>query len=171
MARSSRLYNNEKTMRRLTTRLLLLLLIPLNLHALDTAPDLSLVGLDGPVTLGAHRGKVVYLDFWASWCAPCRHSFPWMNQLQGRYGDMGLVIIAVNLDKQRELASDFLATTRPTFTIAFDPQGSSAEAYQVMGMPSSYLIDRHGGLHTHHLGFREQDKAALEQQIKGLLAQ
>ncbi|MCW8919535.1 MAG: TlpA family protein disulfide reductase [Gammaproteobacteria bacterium] len=158
-------------MRRLTAQLFLLLLAPLNVHALDAAPDFSLAGFDGPITLSAHRGKVVYLDFWASWCAPCRRSFPWMNQLQERYGDKGLAIIAVNLDKQRELTNDFLSATRPTFTIAFDPEGSSAEAYQVMGMPSSYLIDRNGKLHTRHLGFREQDKAALEQQIEGLLAQ
>lgn len=150
--------------------LLLLITTPLS-HALEAAPDFTLDGLQGQVSLGEHRGKVVYLDFWASWCAPCRQSFPWMNELKARYGDKGLKIIAINLDKAREDSAAFLAATSPQFTIAFDPEGKIAERYRVMGMPSSYLIDRNGRLHHSHIGFRDKDKAALEQQLEELLQQ
>ncbi len=148
----------------------LLLTAPLT-YALDTAPDFTLAGIDAQVKLAEQKGKVVYLDFWASWCVPCRKSFPWMNQLKEHYGPQGLEIIAINLDKEREPTDAFLAATAPTFTIAFDPQGQSAESYQVMGMPSSYLIDRNGMLHHSHIGFRDKDKRALESQIEELLQQ
>jgi thiol-disulfide isomerase/thioredoxin len=140
-------------------------------HAGDTAPGFSLAGIDSQVNLADKKGKVVYLDFWASWCTPCRQSFPWMNQLKARYAAQGLEIIAVNLDKTREDSKAFIDATQPTFTIAFDPEGSTAEAYQVMGMPSSYLIDRTGQLHHSHIGFRDRDRATLESQIEELLQQ
>ncbi len=150
--------------------LLVFLTAPLS-HALEAAPGFTLKGLESEVSLAEQQGKVVYLDFWASWCTPCRQSFPWMNELKARYGDKGLKIIAINLDKNREESQPFLDATQPEFTIAFDPEGKIAEAYQVMGMPSSYLIDRHGQLHHSHIGFRNKDKAALEQQIEELLQQ
>lgn len=150
--------------------LLLLIAAPLS-HAMEAAPGFNLAGIEGEVSLAEQQGKVVYLDFWASWCTPCRQSFPWMNELKARYGNKGLKIIAINLDKSREESQPFLDTTQPEFTIAFDPEGKIAEAYQVMGMPSSYLIDRNGQLHHSHIGFRDKDKAALEQQIEELLQQ
>lgn len=152
------------------TAFLLLLATPLS-QALETAPDFSLDGLDREVSLTDMRGKVVYLDFWASWCTPCRKSFPWMNKLQEQYGPQGLEIIAINLDKKRQDSQAFIADTQPLFTIAFDPEGNTAEQYEVQGMPSSYLIDRDGKLHHNHIGFRAKDKAALESQIEALLKQ
>ncbi len=154
-----------------TTALLLLLLNATSTLATDAAPEFTLQGVDATVSLGEKRGKVIYLDFWASWCTPCRKSFPWMNDLKQRYSDQGLEIIAVNLDKKREDSQQFLTATQPEFTIAFDPQGEIAERYQVMGMPSSYLIDRNGKLHHSHIGFRSSDRAALELQIESLLKQ
>lgn len=150
---------------------LLLQLIPPVTYALDAAPDFTLPGIDAPVSLAEKKGHVVYLDFWASWCDPCRKSFPWMNQLKDRYGTQGLEIIAINLDKTRDKSKSFLAATLPRFTIAFDPQGETAERYQVMGMPSSYLIDRNGMIHHSHIGFRARDRATLESQIEELLTQ
>ncbi len=147
-----------------------LLLTPLA-QAQEPAPGFSLEGIAQQVKLEEYRGKVVYLDFWASWCTPCRKSFPWMNEIKQRYADQGLEIIAINLDKERKDSEAFLAATQPSFTIAFDPEGTTAVRYQVMGMPSSYLIDRNGQLHNSHIGFRDKDKAALEQQLKGLLQQ
>lgn len=92
-----------------------------------------------------------------------------MNELQKKYGKQGLEIIAVNLDKDRSSIKEFIAATQPQFTIAYDPEGTLAERYEVMGMPSSYLIDRNGKLHSTHIGFRDKDKAKLEQQIIQLL--
>lgn len=151
--------------------LLLLLLTAPHAHALNAAPGFTLEGIDAQVDLADYRGKVVYLDFWASWCVPCRKSFPWMNQLKELYETRGLEVIAINLDEERKLADAFLAATPATFTVAFDPQGQSAEHYQVMGMPSSYLIDRNGILHHSHVGFRDKDRTALESQIEELLKQ
>ncbi len=145
------------------------LLISPVIHAQTTAPDFSLPGDDGTVSLSEQRGKVIYLDFWASWCSPCRESFPWMNTLQEKYGEQGLKIIAVNLDKDRSETQAFIAAMPPRFTIAYDPEGGLAERYGVMGMPSSYLIDRNGKLHSTHIGFRDKDKAELEQKIIQLL--
>ena len=158
-------------MKLLSTSLALLLafLNPSLANAQPTAPGFSLSGDSGQVTLSDYRGKVVYLDFWASWCPPCRASFPWMNDLQKKYEKKGLEIIAVNLDKDRSSIKDFIAATQPQFTIAYDPEGTLAERYEVMGMPSSYLIDRNGKLHSTHIGFREKDKTTLEQQIIQLL--
>ena len=137
--------------------------------AQKAAPDFTLQGDNGPVVLSAHQGEVIYLDFWASWCGPCRESFPWMNSLQKKYGERGLKIIAVNLDKDRDNIRAFIEATAPDFTIAYDPEGSIAEHYGVMGMPSSYLIDRNGKVHNSHIGFRSKDKAELEKKIVQLL--
>lgn len=147
----------------------LTLLTPAFTYGQTAAPDFSLPGDSGVVTLSEHHGEVVYLDFWASWCPPCRESFPWMNDLQKQYGKQGLKIIAVNLDKDRSDVESFLTATPPGFTIAYDPDGTVAERYGVQGMPSSYLIDRNGNLRGTHIGFRDKDKAELEQKIIQLL--
>lgn len=137
-------------------------------HA-EAAPSFSMPTTKAPVSLASMKGKVVYLDFWASWCTPCKKSFPWMKKIQAKYRDQGLVIIAANMDSNREKADDFIQQSKPNFTIAFDPDGKVAEQYQLVGMPSSYLIDKNGQLIGHHTGFKEEDVAKLEQQIRSLL--
>ena len=92
--------------------------------------------------------------------------------MQSKYKDKGLVVVAVNLDKSKDKADEFLKQFRnSSFTIAFDPEGQTAEHYKVMGMPSSYLIDRNGQLHSSHIGFRESDTDKLEASIRDLLKQ
>lgn len=134
-----------------------------------SVPDFSLASDHGPVRLADLRGKTVYLDFWASWCSPCRSSFPWMNAMQARYADKGLVIVAVNLDKDKALAQTFLAQMPAKFTVAYDPEGAVAKQFQVKGMPSSFVIDRDGEVQATHVGFRDKDKAELESQIQRLV--
>ena len=75
--------------------------------------------------LGSYRGQVVWVDFWASWCTPCRRSFPWMNDMMARYSDQGFVIVGVNVDRERDLAEEFLAETPAGFPIVYDPEGST----------------------------------------------
>lgn len=135
------------------------------------APDINVATRDGNIKLSEYRGQVVYLDFWASWCVPCRKSFPWMQQLQQNYRDQGLKIIAVNLDKQRVLADKFLQNFDVNFMIGFDEAGDSARAYGLKGMPSSYLIGRDGKLYSSHIGFRQKETARLEKTIQKLLRQ
>jgi thiol-disulfide isomerase/thioredoxin len=115
------------------------------------------------------KGKVVLLDFWASWCGPCRQSFPWMNDLEQRYGKDGLVIVAVNMDQDRELAQQFLAQVPAKFRIAYDPKGDLATQLDVSTMPSSFVIDRHGQIRERHKGFREGQRQAREQSLAQLL--
>jgi cytochrome c biogenesis protein CcmG/thiol:disulfide interchange protein DsbE len=117
------------------------------------------------------RGHVVYLDFWASWCGPCRESFPWMQTLKNTYEGQGLTIVAVNLDTDRVDAAKFLYQYKPTFDVRFDPRGTLAEFYKVKAMPSSVLIDRHGVTRFTHVGFRPVDGAVYEAQLRELLAE
>ena len=124
---------------------------------------------DAPIDLNSFRGRVVYVDFWASWCAPCQESFPWMQTMEDAYERQGLTVIAVNLDLDREAAERFLAKFHPTFDVRFDPHGEVAEFFKVKGMPTSLIIDRHGVLRFTQIGFRPVDRAAYEEQLRELL--
>lgn len=133
------------------------------------APGFELPGTDGPVKLSGFRGKLVYVDFWASWCGPCRQSFPWMNDMQAKFGALGLQVVGINLDVKQEDARRFLAATPARFTIAFDPAGVTARSYGIKGMPSSVLVGADGKVLFSHTGFRETDKAELESRIRQAL--
>jgi len=134
------------------------------------APAFSLPTAKGePVALDKLRGKVVYVDFWASWCGPCRRSFPWMNDMQQKYGGKGFVVVGVNVDKKRSDADKFLAQNPANFTIAFDEAGATPSAYAVKGMPSSYLIDAQGNVVYVERGFLDEHKAEIEQRIAALV--
>ena len=136
----------------------------------DPAPPFSLTTAHGDtIALPQLRGRVVYVDFWASWCAPCRRSFPWMNEMLQRYGDRGLTIVAINVDRRRADADRFLEANIARFTVVYDGEGVTPLAYSVMGMPSSYLIDSRGTVVNVEQGFRDDRKAALEDQIRSLL--
>ena len=115
------------------------------------------------------KGQVVYLDFWASWCTPCKASFPFMNELHEQLASKGLVVLAVNLDEQRPAADRFLAHTPARFRIAYDPKGVTPEQYTVKAMPTAVLIDRKGQVRHVHAGFREADKKDLRVQVEALL--
>ncbi len=117
------------------------------------------------------RGQVVYLDFWASWCIPCRESFPWMQSIAETYGHSGLTVLAVNLDRDHADAERFLERYHPGFAVRFDPQGSLAEHFHVPGMPTSVIIDRHGQLRYTHIGFKAADAPGYEAQVRALLAE
>jgi cytochrome c biogenesis protein CcmG/thiol:disulfide interchange protein DsbE len=119
--------------------------------------------------LDRYRGKVVLLDFWASWCEPCRHSFPWLNAMQAKYAGRGLVVIGVNVDRQRTDADRFLHEVPATFPIIFDPAGELATHYDVPGMPSSFVIGRSGEVVNRHVGFREGNRDERELELQKLL--
>ncbi len=134
-----------------------------------TAASFTLPGREGVVDLAAFRGKVVYLDFWASWCGPCRASFPWMTNLARTHAADSLVVIAVNLDKDRALADAFLVEHPAGFRVAFDPSGHTAEAYKVSAMPTSFLIGRDGTVLLRHAGFDARRTADVERRIQEAL--
>lgn len=121
--------------------------------------------------IAQHQGKIIYLDFWASWCGPCRKSFPWMNEMHKQYQAQGLVIIGVNLDSDKNYADEFLATSPANFTIFFDPEGLVARQYKLQGMPSSFLLNKDGDVISAHVGFNDSKKQKFQQEIVTLLKQ
>ncbi|MGJ8686304.1 MAG: TlpA family protein disulfide reductase [Spongiibacteraceae bacterium] len=117
-----------------------------------------------------YRGKLVYLDFWASWCGPCRASFPFMNKLRADY-QQDLVVVSVNVDEQRDDAAKFLREFPASFPVFYDPKGSLASKYQVRGMPSSYLFNRRGDLIKQHSGFNSKTPTLIRSDIDRALTQ
>lgn len=128
------------------------------------------------ITVGAtldlqdYRGKVLLLDFWASWCVPCRRSFPWMNEMQEKYEAQGLVIVGVNMDAEAADAEKFLHEFPANFQIIKDPSGELAKKFDVIAMPSSYVIDRNGQIVERHLGFKVKRQGEYESLIQSVLA-
>lgn len=151
----------------------LLLALPLAVVAAEAgkaAPEFQLPNLkQESVKLSEYKGKVVYLDFWASWCGPCKKTFPWLNELQKKYGKDGFEVVGVNVDAKKADADKFLVSTPAEFTVLFDPAGATPTAYEVQGMPSSFIIDRAGKVHLAHRGFKDGEAAELEAEIKKLL--
>ena len=139
----------------------------------ELAPDFSLPSIhaDQPaIVLKELAGKSVYIDFWASWCAPCLKSLPLYNALYHKYKDQGLVVIAINVDNPVEDGLDFLIDTPLDFLIPADPDGETAELFEVIGMPTSYLIDPDGTVSLVHMGFRDGDMEIITAAIEKSLA-
>ncbi len=150
---------------------LLLMAVSVPPLAAEPARDFTLATKNGgQVTLSALRGKVVYVDFWATWCPPCRKSFPWLNAMHDRYAKQGLEIVAISIDNAQEPVDRFLKEIPPRFTVATDPDATLADVYGLRMMPTSYLIDRNGDVYATHRGFSSNDTAAVEEEIEKLLA-
>lgn len=115
-------------------------------------------------------GHVVMVDFFASWCGPCRKSFPWMIELAPALHDDGFRIIAVNVDRNPKLADDFLARYEVPFPVVRDPEGSLAKRFGLEVMPTSFVFDRTGALAFRHEGFHEKGADELEARLRALVA-
>jgi thiol-disulfide isomerase/thioredoxin len=124
----------------------------------------------GSLDLNELKGKVVIVDFWASWCVPCRRSFPWLNEMQAKYGDQGLVIIGVNEDASVDDFVGFLEEFPAQFKTIRDENGTLARKYDVVAMPSSYILDRDGNVAVRHLGFKVRLTDEYEAAIQSALA-
>lgn len=135
------------------------------------APESRGPAADGAqrLQLSTHRGKVVVVDFWASWCAPCRRSLPWLDSMQRKYADEGLVVIGVNEDNEFEDAQAFLADVPVGFRIVPDAGGEIARAFGLVAMPSTYVIGRDGKLAARHLGFKTAKQDEYEALLRQLL--
>jgi thiol-disulfide isomerase/thioredoxin len=137
----------------------------------DVAPAWSAPALAGgaPVSLAAARGKVVYLDFWASWCAPCRTALPAIEELRREFPAEAFTVLAVNVDREPEAARRFLARNPVGYPSATDPEGRIPASFGLETMPTSYLIDREGVIRYVHRGFQRGDVAALRARIAALV--
>lgn len=123
----------------------------------------------GELSLSKQRGQVVMLNFWASWCAPCREEFPLMDDLLKRYQALGFTIVAVNIDQRRELADKMLEQLNPSFTVVFDSDNKVSQRYQLEAMPSTFFLDRKGQIRFAHKGYRAGDESKYEDFIRTLI--
>ena len=136
------------------------------------AIDVSASGLadqQADFDLAEYEGNVVILDFWASWCEPCRDSFPWLNAMHDKYADQGLVIVGVNLDADLEAAAGFLTEFPPRFTIYYDTRKRLAREFDVVSLPSSYVIGRDGRVLKKHQGFQVKKQGDYEAVLRQAL--
>ena len=138
----------------------------------DPAPDVVLQGPAGrPVRLSDYKGKVLLVDFWASWCVPCKTSFPALDAIYHEYQPKGLEVLAVNLDEQRRNADAFLEQHPHRMTVLFDPKGVAPEAFGVKGMPTSFLIDKAGTIRFTHTGYSGNVDVSYRREIAQLLGE
>lgn len=152
--------------------LLLSFVTPIAAEHLDQASaSCELTTLDGrpAMNLQELKGKVVYMDFWASWCPPCVKSFPFLNQLDHELKEQGLQVVGINLDEKVTDAQDFLSKHPVEFSIVADPNKQCAKVFELMAMPTSYLIDRKGNIRHIHQGFRNGETEELRALITQLV--
>lgn len=137
------------------------------------APEFTLSGLDGKaVSLGEYKGRVVFLDFWASWCPPCKKEMPEINRLAEKFKDSDMAVVAVSVDKKKEHAGSFMSTIpglSKKLTVLHDPESTVVSLYMAQAMPTSYIIDRAGVIRFVHFGYRETDPAEWVKEIESLL--
>lgn len=136
------------------------------------APDFTLQTMDGKkVSLSDYKDQVVMINFWASWCGPCRQEMPELNTLYDTYKKAGFVLLGINLDDSKAAVDKSLQKTPVTFPVLLDPKGKVAELYKNKAMPSSYFVDRKGNLAYLHQGYRPGEEAEYKKIIRKLLAQ
>lgn len=137
-------------------------------------PDFSLPLINAKaesINRGKLNGRITYVDFWASWCVPCRSSFPWLDAMYRKYQGRGFQVIAVNKDQEPAEIARFLKRYPVSFSLTTDPLDTLAKDLRVTVMPTAFLVDRHGMVRSVHRGFRSEDMATLETEILALLDQ
>lgn len=137
----------------------------------DPAPNFTLQPLAQTehVSLSQYKGRVVYLDFWASWCGPCRKSFPLIDAMQQELASQGFEVLAINLDENKADALRFLKRNPVSFQTLHDPKETTPKRYDLKGMPSSYLIDREGNVIKIHTGFKRSDMPNIRKAVLSAL--
>ncbi len=145
--------------------------LPLSAGAMaDAVPPITLQASDGePVLAEVSRWRATYIDFWASWCAPCKLSFPWMNEMHDQWSSQGLRVVAINLDRNQADVLRFLQQNPARFAVALDPGAVLAKRFNIQAMPTSILIGPNRAMLFTHRGFRMQDRQDLERRISAVL--
>ncbi len=135
-----------------------------------TAPDFTLRSVGGPnLRLAEQRGQVVLVNFWATWCGPCRQEMPHLNRLYDRYRSAGFVLLGVNIDDDPRAAADLAAKLGVQFPVLLDTDKRVSRAYDMSAMPATLLIDRDGRVRHIHRGYRDGVERTYEEQVRSLL--
>jgi peroxiredoxin len=141
-----------------------------NVAAGATAAAFQLPAAAGdPVSLAGLKGQVVLINFWASWCGPCRQEMPVLDQLYRKYKPAGFTLLGVNVEPKSADALGFLKTTPVSFPILFDTQSKVSNLYEVAGMPSTVIVDRKGTVRYVHQGYKPGEESQYQDQIRSLL--
>lgn len=136
----------------------------------DTLPNISLhSNSGGDISLSSLKGKVLYVDVWASWCASCAQSIPWMGEIQSKFDSNHFKVITINVDEHSEKADMFLKKKNVSLTVAYDPKGTFPESIEMKAMPTSFLLDKDGKVILVHEGFSLKDAPKLEAEIEKAL--
>jgi peroxiredoxin len=134
------------------------------------APDFSLPDANGnPVTLEEYAGQVVLINFWASWCGPCREEMPHLEALHQKYEPLGFAMLGINVEEDSAVADDFLSTTSVSFPILYDRNNEVSQLYDVIAMPSTVILDREGNLRYVHHGYEPGYENDYHDQVRSLL--
>jgi len=136
----------------------------------EQAPDFTLKSLDGPnLRLEEYRGQVVLINFWASWCGPCRQEMPILDRLHQRYEDTGFAVLGVNVEGKVDPAQEIVDKTKVTFPVLIDEGQSVSELYELEAMPSTVVVDRDGVVRYVHRGYKPGDEAKYVEVVKKLI--
>lgn len=136
----------------------------------DDAPDFTLKSLEGSnLRLEEYRGQVVLINFWASWCGPCRQEMPLLDRLHNRYEDTGFAVLGINVEGDVAPAQEVVAETNVTFPILIDDGQKVSQLYNLKAMPSTVVVDRDGVVRYIHLGYKPGDEAKYVEVVKELI--
>jgi peroxiredoxin len=134
------------------------------------APAFTLTARGGSsVSLSQYKGQVVMLNFWASWCGPCRQEMPLLENIYKKYNKMGFTLIGVNVEPDSKAADDWLKQTPVSFPVIYDKDSTVSRAYDVSGMPSTVIIDRKGNIRVLHRGYKPGDENEYLDSIRTLV--
>ena len=136
----------------------------------EYAPNIALPNPDGKImTLSELNGKVVLVDFWASWCGPCRKEMPLLDELHAKYSDLGFTVLGVNVEQQNQKAKEFINELNVSFPILLDEQNTVSKLYDVEAMPTTVVIDRNSNLRYVHYGYQAGDEKLYKKMVKALI--
>jgi peroxiredoxin len=134
------------------------------------APDFTLKSLQGSnLKLSEQAGNVVLLNFWASWCAPCRKEMPLLNDLHNKYKPLGFSVIGVNVEQETNLAKSFISDNPVDFPVLLDDSNKASKLYDVSAMPTTVIIDRNGVVRYLHKGYQDGDEKSYQKMVKKLI--
>lgn len=146
------------------------LLAETTVDAANKAADFTLKAADGSnYRLAEQRGELVLINFWASWCGPCRQEMPQLDKLAAEFADLGVQVVGINVEQETADAEQFLKASPVSFPILWDGSNSTAKAYAVGGMPTTVIVDRNGDIRYRHAGYQPGDEQEYREQLKKLV--